>query len=264
MRALFVLTLRQMLGGRKVWILAVFLSLPTLLLLAVLGAGGLRLSVDGENAYQTIAFTVFLYMMYPQALSMLATLLYGGSLLAGEIEDKTLAYLFTRGLPRWKVLAGKYLATATVLTAMVMLGMSVSFVLCGAPMGIRTWLALAAAIVAACFTFTAIFCLLGLLVPRRAIPIGVFYALVVEFALSTIPAMVNELTATYYIRSLAWRIADIPLPADAEDFERELAPLWTGASGPHSLLALLCLTLVTLTVSAAIIHRKQWPLTEDV
>ena len=49
------------------------------------------------------------------------------------------------------------------------------------------------------FTYTAIFCLLGLFVPRRAIPVGLIYAVVVEGLLSVVPAVVNELTASYYI-----------------------------------------------------------------
>ena len=35
---------------------------------------------------------------------------YGTSLIADEVEDKTITYLFTRPIPRGAVLLGKYLA----------------------------------------------------------------------------------------------------------------------------------------------------------
>ena len=91
------------------------------------------------------------------------------------------------------------------------------------------------------------------------------YAVVVEGILSIIPAVVNELTVSYYLRSLGWTIADLPLPAEAvEDFEREVAPLVVGADVQTALFALAMISLVTLSLSAWIIHRREWPLTEGV
>ncbi len=268
MKTLFILALRQMLGGRKIWILTLFLSLPIFLLLAVLAAEGLDFRGGGEIEdidVESFAFSGFLYLMYPQSLCILASLLYGASLLAGEIEDKTLVYLFTRALPRWRVLLGKYLATSTALCVMTLASMSVAFALCSAPFGAKTWFALAASITGACFTYTAIFCLLGLLVPRRAIPVGLIYAVLFEFLLSIIPAVVNELTTAYYLRSLAWHIADLPIPQEfAHDFEREVVPFLAGAGASTAVLALALISLTTLLLSALVIHRRQWPLTEGV
>ena len=48
MRALFVLSLQQMLGGKKIWILGLFLCLPILLLLLVLVSGGFDIPEDVE------------------------------------------------------------------------------------------------------------------------------------------------------------------------------------------------------------------------
>ena len=268
MRALVVLTLRQLLGGRKIWILGLFLSLPILLLAVVLAASGFDFPEEEGVDVEGIALTAFLYVMYPQALCILASLLYGASLLAGEIEDKTLVYLFTRSLPRWAVLLGKYLATAAALAAMTSASMTVAWLMCGGPLGVKSWLALTTTIGAACLAYTAIFCLLGLLVPRRAIPLGLIYAVVVEFFLSLVPAIVNELTTSYYLRSLAWHIADVELPMqsieDFEDFEREVLPFIAGASAPEAIVALVVIVLVALALSTVVIHRRQWPLTEGV
>lgn len=265
MRALLILSLRQMLGGKKIWILGLFLSLPILLLLVILAASGFDFPENSEVDIEGFSMSAFLYVMYPQSLCILASLLYGASLLAGEIEDKTLTYLFTRALPRWEVLLGKYLATASALSVLIVGSMSVAYLLCGLPIGPRIWLALAATITSACFAFTALFCLLGLFVPRRAIPVGLIYAVVVEGILSFAPALVNELTVSYYLRSLGWHLADLPIPADVpEQIESMVIPLIAGADFQTALLAPALIALVTLSLSAWVIHRREWPLTEGV
>ncbi len=266
MRALIQLSLRQMLGGRKIWIVVVFLCLPVVLLALIQLAGGLGVSEEeGAVAREDYLMTGFLYIVYPQILCLLAGLLYGASMLAGEIEDKTLTYLFTRSLPRWKVLVGKYLPTVGALTLLTTLSMSVAYGMAGMPFAPQVWLALAIAILCSCFAYSALFCLLGLFVPRRAIPVGLIYAVVAEGFLSIVPATVNQLTISFYLRTLSWRLADLPLPEDiSEEFNAEVAPLVLGASGPHSLLALAVITSGALVVSGWVIHRRQWPLTEGV
>ncbi len=265
MRALFVLALQQILGGKKIWILGIFLSLPILLLLLILAASGFDFPEDESVDVEGLSMSTFLYVMYPQSLCILASLLYGASLLAGEIEDKTLTYLFTRAMPRWKVLLGKYLATAASLSVLTVLSMTVAFLICGLPVGWHVWLALAVTTVGACFAFTSVFCLLGLFFPRRALPVGLMYAVVVEGLLSVVPAVVNEFTVSYYLRSIGWHLADLPIPEEAvEELEREMLPLLAGSDLTGAAIALGVITVSTLLVSGIVIHRREWPLTEGV
>jgi ABC-2 type transport system permease protein len=250
---LFALTLRQMLGGKKILLLAVFLSMPILLLGVVLLAKGFS---DDEKT-EEVAFGVFLYVLYPQGLCILASLIYGASLLAGEIEDKTLVYLFTRAQPRWKILLGKYVATAVVLGCMTAGSMSVCFLLAGSPAGAQLWYALMLTVFAGCFAYTALFALLGLALPRRAITIGLIYAVVVEFVLSLVPALIHEVSASYYLRSLAYHVADVDVPP-------EVLAIMGGASATTATVGVLVIPVIALALSAALIHMKEWPLTEGV
>lgn len=253
MNGLFALTFRQMLGGKKIWLLALFLSLPILLLGAVLFAEGFTGNGEGEE----VAYSIFLYVLYPQGLCILASLIYGAALLAGEIEDKTLVYLFSRAQPRWKILLGKYLATSIVLACMTTASMTISFMLAKFPFGFDLWLALIASIFAASFAYTAIFALLGLALPRRAITVGLIYAVVFEFMLSMVPALINEITVSHYIRSMTQHIAEVPLPEEA-------APLIGDASAMVSGAAVLLIPLGAFLLSALVIHKREWPLTEGV
>jgi ABC-2 type transport system permease protein len=257
--ALLALSLRQMLDGRRVWLLGLLLSLPVLLLLAVRLASGFSAPPEHADLIQAI----FLYLLYPQSMVILVALLYGSSLLAAEIEGKTLVYLITRALPRWKVLLAKVLSTALAVAAASLASATLGFAVAGLPLGARLWGALAASTVAASFVYTAIFALLGLVAPRRAIPIGLIYAFLVELLLALVPALVNEATASYYLRSLAFQIAELPVERLGSSAESAtLLRIFGGADLGQSLVALACITAVALGASALLMHRREWPLSE--
>lgn len=251
MNALFRLTLRQILGGMRVWLLLLFLGLPVLLLAIVLSAGGFRIPD------QDVALGIFYFVLYPHALCVLAALLYGSSLLAAEIEGKTLVYLFTRRVSRPHVLLQKYLATVCVLIALTGASLTVCFALGGFPGGLRMYLTLLASIALALLSYTAIFALLGLVVPRRAIPAGLIYTAVVEMGLGFIPAVANELSASYFLRAFAYHLSGQTLPSDVLEF---LNP----PSLAQSCVALSIFPLVFLGVSSLIVRWREWPLTESV
>ncbi len=255
MSTLLRLTLRQMLGGKKIWLLGLFLCLPILLIVAVLAADGFVKGEDPETA--EIAPAIFLYIIYPQVLCIMASLIYGASLLAGEMEEKTLVYLFSRAQPRWKILLGKSLTTALVLACMISLSMSICFALAGMPFGVRLWLALLATIFAACFAYTALFALLGIALPKRAITAGLIYAVMVEVILSFVPALINEITISHYLRSMAFHIADIAMPM-------EVRMVIGDASATTAIAALITAPILAFLLSSVIIHRREWPLTEGV
>jgi ABC-2 type transport system permease protein len=256
--ALFSLTLRQIVGGKRLWILGGFLGLPALLILMILGLGE-------KIPERDVVLTILIYALYPQSLVILATLLYGSGLLSAEIEARTLVYLLSRPLPRWKILVVKYAATVCILVALTLASLMLCASLAGFPGGLRTLIALSTSVVLACVAYTAIFALIGLLAPRRAVPVGLIYAGVLEIALSFVPAFVNQLSVSHYLRSLAysmWRPEH--LPAEAERF-LEQALSFVGDTGPWaSVLALLAFPAVALALSAALLELREYPLTDDL
>ena len=251
MSALFALTLRQILGGARVWLLALFLCLPVILLAIVLSARGFRIPE------REVALGVYYFVLYPQALCILAALLYGSSLLAAEIEGKTLVYLFTRPVSRARVLLQKYLATVAVLVAITTASLTLCFALGGFPGGLRMYATLVASIVAALCAYTAIFALLGLLVPRRAIPAGLIYTALVEIVLGFVPALANELSVSHYLRSFALHLSGRALPVEVQEV---FSPVPLGTC----ILALAVFPTLFLSISACLVRRREWPLTEGV
>ena len=75
--------------------------------------------------------------------------------------------------------------------------------------------------------------------------------------LSLVPALVNEITAAYYLRSLAYHIADVEMPD-------EVALFVGGASLTSAALAVIVIPIGALFLSAIVIHKREWPLTEGV
>ena len=55
-------------------------------------------------------FGLMIWVMYLRFIVPVLGVFYGTSLMADEVEDKTITYLFTRPIPRGAVLVGKYLA----------------------------------------------------------------------------------------------------------------------------------------------------------
>ena len=54
---------------------------------------------------------------------------YGTSLIADEVEDKTITYLFTRPISRGAVVLGKYLAYLVCVTAVVLPSVMIVFLI---------------------------------------------------------------------------------------------------------------------------------------
>ena len=65
-------------------------------------------------------FGVFIWLLYLRFIVPVLGVFYGTSLIADEVEDRTITYLFTRPITRGAVLIGKYLAylAATILVVL--------------------------------------------------------------------------------------------------------------------------------------------------
>src|SRR5205085_1538263 len=66
--------------------------------------------VNGAAVAGTTIFGGMIWALFINIIVPLLGVFYGTSLIADEVEDKTITYLFTRPIPRSAVLLGKYLA----------------------------------------------------------------------------------------------------------------------------------------------------------
>ena len=127
----FDLSLGQMLWSRRSALLGVLLGGPVLFALAiriVTTATPLwRFSINGARVGGSALFGIMMWLMYIRFIIPVLGVFYGTSLIADEVEDKTITYLFTRPLRRGSVLIGKYLAYLVCTTLLVLPSIVIAF-----------------------------------------------------------------------------------------------------------------------------------------
>ena len=127
-RRIFDLSLGEMLWSRRTIFMALVVGGPVLLALIVrvLESFGMpALRVNGQRVGGMGVFGIMIWMLFLRFAIPILGVFYGTALMADEVEDKTITYLFTRPVPRGAVLFGKYLAylacTSLVVLPAVML-----------------------------------------------------------------------------------------------------------------------------------------------
>src|SRR5262249_13054139 len=119
---LFQAHLKRMFLSRRALISAGLCCLP------VVGALLIRLISSVERSGPPSEGVVAMgWVLEVQTIVPLVALIVGSAVVAEEIEDRTITYLFTRPIPRAAILVGRYLAALVLLA--VVLGASSSVVM---------------------------------------------------------------------------------------------------------------------------------------
>lgn len=207
------LQLRQMLSEKRAFWLGIALCspLPIAALINYLAHANAR-SDDALTAIHSL----FLYLMYVSIFGFLLSLLYFSTILHAEVEGQTIVFLFSRNIARWKVVFAKYLAISLVLILATVASATVAWQLLGSPYHIRGLSALVVTMSLSVLGYGALYTLMGVLFPSRAMIIGFMYS-VFEFFLSFFPALINKLTVAYHLRLIAVQMvgSDIKMDPDA-------------------------------------------------
>jgi ABC-2 type transport system permease protein len=252
-KGVYDLALEGMLWSRRSILMAVLLGLPIAfaLLFRFVLIAKLPAKLRGFDMYSVIVALYYVRNALP-----LAALFYAASLIADEVEDKTITYLFTRPIQRGSILAGKFAAYLVTTFSFTLPSLLVTFFLL---MTTRGAAGLGAAVpqlfrdmgVAALTlaTYGAFFTLLGVALRRPVIP-GLLFLFVWEL-LALLPGYLPRLTITAYLRSLVpYRPPDEGL---AEVFGQALPPLLC-------LETIAALLTLSLGMAGYILSRKEYVL----
>ena len=248
MQAIAWLQLKQVLGDKKVFFIGLFLAFPILLSSAF---------TPSRELGESVSAAIFLFLIYPQTTCGLLALLYGSSILCSELDGKTITYLFTRPIPKWKIFVAKILAIIGFLTGPTLASFVVSWVVIGSPGGFRFVFGFALAIAFSIAVCTSIFFLISVFFRKRPMVVGVIYGMV-EFALSFIPALISTMTATYFLRSIVACVFNLHLRR--EEVER----LVGAASVPVAVLTLLGITVGAMALGCWLITKREQVIVEAV
>lgn len=109
----FDLSLGQMLWSRRTIFMLLVVGVPVLLAFVVRmidSLSGSAMQVNGVAMDGPAIFGMMIWMFFVRFTVPVLSIFYGTALIADEVEDKTITFLFTRPIPRGAVLVGKYFA----------------------------------------------------------------------------------------------------------------------------------------------------------
>jgi len=208
---IFDLSLGQMLWSRRSIFLALVVGGPVVLaatvriVAAVIPDSSFR--VNGAVVGGPSIFGMMMWLLYVRFIVPVLGVFYGTALIADEVDDKTITYLFTRPIPRGAVLIGKYLAYLACTVLLILPTVTIVFFLI-VPLGggsigrafplLLTDLGMIALGLAA---YGAVFALAGARL-KRPLVIGLVFAFGWEPTVMLVPGYFRQLTVAYYLQAL--------------------------------------------------------------
>jgi len=258
----FDLSIGEMLWSRRTVFMGLLVGVPLVIacilrVLAELGAPMFRVN----NAAMTgpMIFGFMLWLLYIRFTVPLLGVFYGTSLIADEVEDKTITYLFSRPIPRGAVLFGKYLAylMCTVfvvlpsITLVWLLVVPINGSLGPSFLDLVKDLGLLAIGLAA---YGAVFAVAGALL-KRPLLVGLLFVIGWEPLVMAIPGYLKRLSVAYYLQALVPQAmpGNSPLSLIQELF-RETPSL------AKSLVSLAVIIGVSLWLAARAVAKREYVL----
>lgn len=178
-------TLKRLTRGKALWIGVGFAALP--LIYAVLAHSG-RFRFEASTQ---LGISALLLAVLPA--------MFVGASVGEEIEDRTSTYLWSRPIERWAVLAGKLVALAPIVVALIVVGWIVEVVLAtGASPPAASIVALATGAIACSLAVAGI----AVVVPRHGTAMTIAYMLI-DLFVGEIPFSLQQLSITNHVRTIA-------------------------------------------------------------
>jgi len=221
------------------------------------------LRVNGTRVSGAVMFGLMIWALYLWVIVPVLGVFYGTSLMADEVEDRTLTYLFTRPIPRGAVLIGKYLAylacTGLIVLPSVMLvfflvmplgGGGVAAIARGFPDLLKDLglLGLGLAVYGGVFAF------IGAQL-KRPLLIGLFFIVGWEYVVLALLGYLKRFTVAYYLQAL------VPQAMPQDSAVTALQVFFRDGPSPLSSLAALIVILVTfLALAARAVARREYVL----
>jgi ABC-2 type transport system permease protein len=258
----FDLSLGEMLWSRRTIFMALVVGSPVLLAVVarIVQASGIApLRVNGVRVDAASMFGMMIWVLFLRFIIPVLGVFYGTSLVADEVEDKTITYLFTRPVRRGAVLVGKYLAYLACTTMVVLPAVMIVYFLLvpfaeipASFMWLITDLGLLAIGIAA---YGAVFTLVGA-VMKRPLVVGLIFAFGWEQLAMLLPGYLRRFTLAYYLQAL------VPHAMPAEGGVASLLQS-VFRETPTAATSVLVLTVVTagaLVLAVRAVERREYVL----
>jgi ABC-type transport system involved in multi-copper enzyme maturation permease subunit len=252
-RAVFDLSLDGMVFSRRSLLMALLVAAPAAfaVLYRLLSATQGAPPLGPSDLYALMVAVYWVRNVLP-----LAALFYATSLVADEVEGRTLTYLLTRPITRASIMAGKFAAyLATTLTLALPAAVVTFFILMASPAAPALGPAAVdllrdlGVMLLALVVYGALFALLGVLLKRPVIP-GLLFLYGWEL-LANLPGYLPRLTLTAWLRSL---IRHRPAEEGIAGLFQQVLP------GDQALAVLIGVSIALLAAAAWIFSKREYVL----
>ena len=260
---IFDLSLGEMLWSRRTIFMALIVGGPVALALAfrtleVFGISPMR--INGVRVGGPAIFGILIWFLYVKFIVPVLGVFYGTALIADEVDDRTITYLFTRPIPRGAVLLGKYLAYL-VCTVLVVLPSVVLVFFLIVPIGAGSIASSFPALVSdlallglGLVVYGALFAFVGAWL-KRPLVIGLVFVFGWEQGVLLVPGYLKKLTVAHYLQGL------VPHAMPQEGLTSLLqAILQDNPSVLVSVSWLLLICVVCLALAAYAVSRREYVL----
>jgi ABC-type transport system involved in multi-copper enzyme maturation permease subunit len=260
----FDLSLGQMLWSRRSIFLAVLVGGPIAIAALIRFASVVEPSalprINGARVGGPALFGMMIWLLYLRFIVPVLGVFYGTALMADEIEDKTITFLFSRPIPRSAVLMGKYLSYLACTVLMVLPSVVIVYFLvvpvAGGLIGaefpsLAADLGMLALGLAA---YGAVFALVGGLV-KRPLVAGLVFAFGWEPAVLLFPGYLKRATVGYYLQALVPHA--MPQDSAVSVLMQMFLEIPTVAS---SLISLAVITTLALWLAGRAVERREYVL----
>jgi ABC-type transport system involved in multi-copper enzyme maturation permease subunit len=258
----FEISVGQMLWSRRTVFMALVVGLPVLIsaIVRILFEAGVPVNQVGRsNLTGPFVFGLMIWAFFIRFSIPVLAVFYGTSLIADEVEDKTITYLFTRPIPRGAVLLGKYLAYM-VATVSVVLPSVVLVWLLIAPIGsslAQSFTDLAkdlGMLMAGLAAYGALFALAGARL-KRPLLFGLVFVFGWESLVLALPGYFKQVTVAHYLQGL------VPHAVPVDSTMSVIQSIFQTLPGlTESLLGLAAITVVCLWLAARTVTSKEYVL----
>jgi ABC-2 type transport system permease protein len=261
---IFDLSLGEMLWSRRSVFLALLVGGPVVLALVsrlvwmMVPTESFR--INGETVSGAGTFGLMIWLLYVRFIVPILGVFYGTALIADEVDDRTITYLFTRPIPRGAVLVGKYLAYLACTVLLILPSVVIVFFLM-VPMGgsgvasaFPSLLGDLGMLAAGLAAYGAVFAWVGARI-RKPLVAGLVFVLGWEPAVLLFPGYLKRLTVAYYLQAL------VPHAMPQDSAISVLMQVFSEVPGMLlSLSALLVVTLGALWAATRTVESREYVL----
>lgn len=259
----FDVAVGQLLWSRRTIFMLLAVSAPVLIaiILRVTDAFGVSaLRVNGQRVGGPVMFGGIIWLLYLRFIVPVLGTFYGTSLIADEVEDRTITYLFTRPIPRGAIVFGKYLAYL-LCTTLVVLPSVIAVYLLVTPVGggsigetfpmLLTDLGILALGLA---VYGAVFAFVGARV-RKPLVAGLILVFGWEQIALIVPGYLRRFTVAYYLQAL------VPHAMPQDDAVSAIQALFSEPpSALSSVLWLVAILVAALSLAAHTVATREYVL----